>query len=90
MNNKIEWYHEFIDKEYEPDKTDLVVLYYFEPSEGISTEDIVGRLASESSVGTWSTLETLDENVYNIRARSFWYNDNYVKIAYPLILWEPS
>jgi ribulose-bisphosphate carboxylase large chain len=90
MNDKIEWYHEFIDKEYEPDKSDLVVLYYFEPSKGISTEDVVGRLASESSVGTWSTLETLDDNIYSIRARSFWYNDNYVKIAYPLILWEPS
>lgn len=85
---KVEWYHEFIDTEYTPDKTDLTVLYYFDPAEGVSTEDIVGRLASESSVGTWTTLETLDDRIYNMRARSYWYDDHWVKIAYPLELWE--
>lgn len=90
MTKKIEWYHEFIDTDYKKAKNDLVVLYYFEPSSGISTEDVVGRLASESSVGTWTTLETLDKRVYDMRARVFWYTDNLVKIAYPLELWEPD
>lgn len=84
---KIEWYGEFIDESYKPSDSDLVVMYYFEPN-NMKTADIVGRLASESSVGTWTTLETLDKRVYDMRARTFWYNDNYAKIAYPLELWE--
>ncbi|MFW9928463.1 MAG: type III ribulose-bisphosphate carboxylase [Candidatus Thorarchaeota archaeon] len=90
MSEKVEWYHDFIDNDYEPDKSDIIVLFYFEPGSGVTTEDVVGRLASESSVGTWSTLDTLDDRIYNIRARAFWFNENYVKIAYPLILWETS
>ena len=87
---KVEWYHDFIDTEYLPDKTDLIALYYFDPSEGVKTEDVIGRLASESSVGTWTTLETLDDRIFNMRARAYWYNDHYVKIAYPFELWEPN
>ena len=87
---KVEWYHDFIDTEYLPDKTDLIALYYFEPSEGVKIEDVVGRLASESSVGTWTTLETLDDRIFNMRGRAYWYNDHYVKIAFPFELWEPD
>ena len=90
MTKSIEWYHEFIDTEYNPDKSDLVVLFYYEPGSGVSTEDVVGRIASESSVGTWTTLETLDKRVYDMRARTFWYTDNLLKVAYPLELWEPN
>ncbi|HKZ42921.1 MAG TPA: RuBisCO large subunit C-terminal-like domain-containing protein, partial [Candidatus Hodarchaeales archaeon] len=86
----VEWYHEFIDKDYSPSKNDVIALYYYEPAEGVSNEDIVGRLASESSVGTWTTLETLDKRIYGIRGRSFWYDEHFVKIAYPDVLWEPS
>lgn len=90
MTDKIEWYHEFIDTEYEPNKNDLIVKYYFEPGQGISTDDVVGRIASESSVGTWTTLKTLDKRVYEMRARAFWYTENLLKVAYPLELWEPE
>ena len=47
---KIEWYQDFIDLDYKPSKSDLVVLFYFEPGDGVTTEDVIGRLASESSV----------------------------------------
>ncbi len=53
---KIEWYHDFIDLRYKPKKTDLKVLFYFEPDNGITKEDAMGRIASESSTGTWTTL----------------------------------
>ncbi len=87
---KIEWYHDFIDRDYQPKDDDLVALYYFEKSDSLSVDDTIGRLASESSIGTWTTLETLDDRIYDMRGRAFW-NDkegNYVKIAYPLVLWE--
>lgn len=87
---EIEWYHEFIDLNHKPSDTDLVVLYYYEPASGVSKEDVIGRLASESSIGTWTTLETLDKRIYEMRAKSYWFTDNLVKISYPLELWEPE
>ena len=46
---KVEWYHDFIDLKYRPKKTDLKVLYYFEPAAGITREDAIGRIASEET-----------------------------------------
>lgn len=86
--DKIEWYHEFIDRDYQPNNYDLVALYYFEKSDEVTTDDTIGRLASESSIGTWTTLETLDDRIYDMRGRAFWNEENLVKIAYPLLLWE--
>ncbi len=85
---KIEWYHDFNDPTYKPNDDDLIALYYFDKSDEVSVEDLTGRLASESSIGTWTTLETLDDRIYSMRGRSFWFDDHYVKIAYPLELWE--
>ncbi|MHA1167042.1 MAG: type III ribulose-bisphosphate carboxylase [Candidatus Hodarchaeales archaeon] len=86
--DRIEWYHDFIDLDYEPKDEEIIAFYYFEPSEGISIDDAIGRLASESSIGTWTTLDTLDDQIFKMRGRSFWQEDNLVKIAYPLVLWE--
>ncbi len=83
-----EWYREFIDTSYKPKDDDIVVLFRFKPDEDMEVEDVVGRIASESSVGTWTTLSTLEERIYNMRARAFWYTEEYTKVAYPLILWE--
>ena len=33
--------------------------YYFEPAKGITKDDAIGRIASESSTGTWTTLSKL-------------------------------
>lgn len=85
---KIEWYHDFIDREYQPKENDLVALFYFEKSNEVSIDDTIGRLASESSIGTWTTLETLDDRIYDMRGRAFWNEEHLVKIAYPLVLWE--
>lgn len=87
-HDKIEWYHDFIDREYKPTDTDLIALYYFDKADEVSVDDLIGRLASESSIGTWTTLETLDDKIYSMRARSFWNDNNHVKISYPLELWE--
>ena len=50
--------------------------------------EAIGRVASESSNGTWSTLSTLKPHIRNIRARAFEIKGNWVKVAYPIELFE--
>ncbi|MDI6719915.1 MAG: type III ribulose-bisphosphate carboxylase [Methanomicrobiales archaeon] len=84
----IDWYRDFVDTRYEPAEDDLVCLYYFEPAEGMSREEAVGRIASESSTGTWTTLYQLPPRMRDLQAKAFEIDGNYVRIAYPLELWE--
>lgn len=90
MTGKIDWYDEFVDLNYTPAKDDLVCLYYFEPAKGMSAKEAAGRIASESSAGTWTTLNKLPERVAKIKARAFHLDGKYVKVAYPIDLWEPG
>jgi len=87
---KVEWYLDFVNKNYKPKKTDLVVLFYFEPAAGVSTNEAIGRIASESSTGTWTTLFTMPPRMKGLMATAFEVQGNYVKVAYPLDLWEPG
>ena len=84
----IDWYREFVDTGYEPEKDDLICLYYFEPAGGISSEEAAGRIASESSTGTWTTLFTMPPRMRDLQATVYEIDGNYAKIAYPLALWE--
>ncbi|MCZ7400562.1 MAG: type III ribulose-bisphosphate carboxylase [Candidatus Methanoperedens sp.] len=90
MTEKIDWYDKFVDLNYTPAKDDLICLYYFEPAKGISAKEAIGRIASESSAGTWTTLHELPARVEKIKARAFELDGKYVKVAYPLDLWEPG
>lgn len=90
MTKKIEWYHEFIKKNYKPKKNDIKVLYYYGPNKGITKEDALGRIASESSSGTWTTLTNLPKFLNKTKAYAYKYNKNYVKVAYPRIIFEDS
>ncbi len=85
---KVEWYHDFIDFKYKPKANDLKVLYYFEPDKGITKEDAIGRIASESSTGTWTTLFTMPPRMKKLMATAYRVDGNYVHVAYPLDLWE--
>lgn len=88
MSKKIEWYHDFIDLKYKPKKNDLKVLFYFEPAKGITWKDAIGRIASESSTGTWTTLHTLPKRMKSIMATAYKKQGNFVHVAYPFELWE--
>ncbi len=88
MTKKIDWYDEFINLHYSPTKSDVIVLYYFEPAAGISRNEAIGRIASESSTGTWTTLFKLPPRMKGLMATAFEVRGNLVKIAYPLGLWE--
>ncbi len=88
LEERIDWYLDFIDLGYEPKPTDIIATFYVEPAEEISMEEAAGRVASESSVGTWTTLVKLPERIKDLMARVYEIKDNIVKIAYPLDLWE--
>jgi len=82
-------YLDFVDLKYKPKKhDDLIVLFRFEPTKGISKKEAAGRIAAESSNGTWTTLSTLKPHIRKIRGRAYEINGNYVKVAYPMELFE--
>ncbi|MBM3200400.1 type III ribulose-bisphosphate carboxylase [Candidatus Woesearchaeota archaeon] len=87
---KIEWYHEFINTNYKPKNDDVKALFYYEPAENITPEDAIGRVASESSSGTWTTLTETPKLLPKVKAYAYRYDSNYVRIAYPRILFENS
>jgi ribulose-bisphosphate carboxylase large chain len=84
----IDWYDEFVDLTYEPAVDDIVALFYFEPPEGMSAKGSAGRIASESSTGTWTTLAKLPPRMKDLEAVAFDIDGNYLKVAYPNLLWE--
>jgi len=85
---KIDWYLDFVDLGYAPAKDDLVCLFYFEPDSGISKKEACGRIASESSTGTWTTLFKLPPRMKKLEATVFEIKGNFAKVAYPIGLWE--
>jgi ribulose-bisphosphate carboxylase large chain len=85
---KIEWYHDFINKKYKPRKSDVKVLFYYEPAQGITKEDAIGRIASESSSGTWTTLTKLPKLLPKTKAYAYSYDSHHVKVAYPIFIFE--
>lgn len=90
---EFEWYLDFVKKDYKPKDDELIAIFRITPADGISIEDAVGRVASESSVGTWTTLYTLPPRIRNLMAKGYEIislNDGsyLAKVAYPLDLFE--
>ena len=83
-----EWYHEFIDTTFQPGKNDLLCLFRVEPAPGFTVEDAAGRVASESSVGTWTQLTTMKPRIRKLMAKAYEIQGNFVKVAYPPQLFE--
>ncbi|MFH1473922.1 MAG: type III ribulose-bisphosphate carboxylase [Candidatus Aenigmatarchaeota archaeon] len=81
-------YKDFIDLSYKPTKNDLVCEFRVEPAKGISLRRAAEMVAGESSVGTWTDVVTMKPRIKKIGARIFSIKGNYVKIAYPSILFE--
>ncbi|MEK6915080.1 MAG: type III ribulose-bisphosphate carboxylase [Nanoarchaeota archaeon] len=88
MQKSVEWYLDFVDSSYKPSKDELIALFYFEPSKSVSVNEAVGRIASESSTGTWTTLFKMPPRMKKLMAHPYSISGNYVKVAYPLDLWE--
>ena len=86
----VEWYHDFVDPEAKPRREDLVALFKITPAPGFTMEDAAGRVASESSVGTWTTLTTVTPRVRKIMAKAYDISGDMVRVAYPEELFEGS
>jgi len=83
-----DWYLDFVDLNYKPAKDDLICLFRIEPAKGITMKEAAGRVASESSVGTWTELYHLPKRIKSLMARAFEIKGNYIKVAYPIDLFE--
>ena len=80
-------YLDFINLEYLPKSSDLLCSFYVEPK-GISLKEAAGGVAAESSVGTWTELTTEQPYMRDLAATVFDIKKNFVKIAYPISLFE--
>jgi ribulose-bisphosphate carboxylase large chain len=88
LSMPIDWYMDFVDTDYHPADDEIICLYYFEADKDVSMEEAAGRIASESSTGTWTTLFALPARMKALQATVFELEANYAKISYPLDLWE--
>ncbi|MBI4177346.1 MAG: type III ribulose-bisphosphate carboxylase [Candidatus Aenigmarchaeota archaeon] len=83
-----DWYADFVDWGYKPKKTDITCLFRFEPATGMSVAEAAGRIASESSCGTWTTLSVMPKLLPKLKAYAFNVSGNFLKVAYPIDLFE--
>ncbi len=91
FNKCISFFMTYIDLNYQPKDSDLLVWFYAEPPTGKDMKYVADRIAEESSIGTWTDLKTLLPDIWEkLRARVYEIDEKnkYVKIAYPLHLFE--
>lgn len=72
---------------------EILVTYRVTPPAGASLEETAEKVAAESSVGTWTPTATLSPHIFKELAAYVYHIDheeNLVKIAYPLGLFEPG
>lgn len=91
MSKKIEWYTGFVNRKHKLKSNELDVLFRYDAKKGINSIEAVGRLASESSVGTWTTLPGMPKKqIEKLKACVYKYDKEYARISYPIELWEPG
>ncbi len=82
---------DYIDLKYKPHSKDLVAEYYAEPARGLTLKKACQHLAGESSIGTWTTISSLNKKIAKrLKPHVYYINPitKYVKIAYPYELFE--
>nr|VDD88708.1 RuBisCO long chain, Form III-b [uncultured archaeon] len=77
---------DFVNLKYKPKSSDLICLFRVEPNK-MSIKEASATVALESSVGTWTDIK-LNKTAEKLKAQVFSIKNNYVKIAYPAILFE--
>jgi ribulose-bisphosphate carboxylase large chain len=78
---------EFINLKYKPKSTDLVCLFRVEPNK-VSIRDAAANVALESSIGTWTEVDSEKDYMKKLGAKVFSIKGKDVKIAYPSGLFE--
>jgi ribulose-bisphosphate carboxylase large chain len=90
MGEDTAWYDAFVDPDDTPRDDDLVALFRYQPDEDTTRKEALGRIASESSVGTWTTLAQMPDRVEELKGVAYEYDDEHVRVRYPADLWEPG
>ncbi len=75
----------FVNLKYKPYKDDIIATYRIESKLGLKKAAI--EVAKESSIGTWTTLSTLEQKTFDKLAPQIFYinhKNKTVKIAYPI------
>ncbi len=80
-------YKDFLDTSYKPGKDDLICLFRIEADPELTFNEAAARVASESSTGTWAELD-VPQHVRDISGRAYDIKPPFVKVAYPLELFE--
>jgi ribulose-bisphosphate carboxylase large chain len=80
-------YLDFVNLNYVPSPSDLLCTFFVEPK-SISLKEAAGGIAAESSIGTWTELTTEKPYMRGLAASVFDIKNNFVKIAYPVFLFE--
>jgi ribulose-bisphosphate carboxylase large chain len=83
-------YEDFYEPSYGPADSDLVCTFRLRPAADLSVADAAGRVASESSNGTWAALDVAADDFTDVGARAFDVEGDEVRIAYPEALFEPA
>jgi ribulose-bisphosphate carboxylase large chain len=78
----------YVDLNYRPKKDDLICEFRIDPEKGTNIKDAAEKVASESSVGTWTEVKTMRPRIRNLAAKVFDIKGRWVKIAYPVDLFE--
>ena len=83
----------YVDLDYKPKENDLVAMYYVErtPDACPSVEQACEEIAKEGSIGTWTEISTMSEDIAKrLRPSAFAINKekNIIKIAYTHELFE--
>jgi ribulose-bisphosphate carboxylase large chain len=79
----------FVNLKYKPYKDDIIATFRIESK--LSLKDAAIEVAKESSIGTWTTLGTLEQKTFNKLAPQIYSINNKtktVKIAYPIEVFE--
>jgi len=81
----------FVEIGYKPKKDkEIIATFYVEPK-GVSFQEAADAVAGESSIGSWTELQTLNPKLAKkLKARVFYVNEKkkIIKVAYPLDLFE--
>ena len=78
----------YINLRYKPSNDDVIVEYYVEPNK-ISVSEAAEQIAAESSIGTWTSIVTMNPKIAKrLKPSVFSIKGNYIQIAYPSELFE--
>jgi ribulose-bisphosphate carboxylase large chain len=79
----------YLDLGHTPATTDLLVAFRIAPRIGVDMDEAAAAVAAESSTGTWTDVDDVDEGLaFELRGRVYRIDDDVAYIAYPIELFE--